>query len=525
MSKKSFVGGAVILMIAGFFVRILGFVYRIYLSNLIGAEGMGLFQLIFPIYSLIILTLTSGISIAVSKMVAAELAQNHIINLRRITRCAFALVVCAGTLVSIVLYLYSGFISHNILKDDRTYYSLVLLIPSIPVIAAASAIKGYFYGIQDVIPTAVSQIVEQVVRITIVMIMAAYFINLGLEYACALATIAMAIGEISNLAVVFLVYKFRKSKELKNYSRYGFIRKRKLIKEILSISIPVSFNRFITSSMSAVELILIPRRLLAGGLHYEQSIAEYGRLTGMANPLIFFPSLVTSSLATTLVPAISEAISLKSFRSVNYRISKSIQFTFILGFIFTVIFMCYPDEISSIIYKREKIGPLLYDLSFTCIFTYLQQTLLGILNGLGKQGISLINLIIGYAIRIGFVYYCIPLYGVHGYIWGIIISTFCVCFLNLYTVTKTTGMSIDIRNWVLKPGFVGIIMFLSGKYIYAFFTIFNAGYSWTVVLTVTGNVVIATALMVVFGALEKDELFRLLGLRKLMAKHRSIFNK
>lgn len=514
MSKKSFVGGAIILMLAGFVVKIFGFVYRIYLSNLIGSEGMGLFQLISPVYSLIILTLTSGVSIAVSRMVAEELAKNHIVNLRRITYCALVIVVFAGLAISVLIFFNLNFIANVILKDSRTYYSLLLMIPCIPVIAAASALKGYFYGLQEVTPTAFSQIVEQVVKIGLVMAMAGYFINAGLEYACALATIGMAIGEISNLLVLVMVYRFKKKRRSENKLREGFLRKRVIVREIVKASAPVSFNRFITSVMAAFEFILIPRRLLAGGLSYSLSMMEYGKLTGMAMPLILFPSLVTSSLATTLVPAISEAMSLRHFKSVNYRISKSIQFTFILGVIFTAIFLAYPDEIGGILYRKENVGGTLYFLSFTCIFIYLQQTLLGILNGLGKQAVSLKNSIIGSVIRIGFVYFCIPVYGIKGYVWGIIISSACVCVLNLSTVVKTTGMVIDIKNWIIKPGLVGLFMVFAGKYIYSFFTIFNTGVVWNTLLAIIANVVIAVMLMTFTGVLNREEVGRLMGLKK-----------
>ncbi|MCR4437143.1 MAG: stage V sporulation protein B [Clostridiales bacterium] len=514
MAKKSFVNGAIILMLSGFVVRILGFVYRIYLSNLIGAEGMGLFQLITPVYSLVILTLTSGVSIAVSKMVAAESAKNHPVNLRRITGCAAAVVISSGIAVSVFIFLNLEFISKFILKDARTYVSLLLLIPCIPVIAAASALKGYFYGIQDVSPTAVSQIVEQMVRIGLVMAMAAHFVKLGLEYASALATLGMALGEIANLAVLYIVYKAKRKRDTADKSRTGFMRKRHIFKEIIGISVPVSFNRCITSIMSAVELILIPRRLLAGGLDYQSSIEEYGRLTGMVTPLIYFPSLVTLSLATTLVPAISEAVSLKRFKAVNYRISKSIQVTFIIGFICTALFINFPNEIGNILYRRENIGPMLYLLAFTCIFTYLQQTLLGIMNGLGKQGVSLRNSVIGYAIRIGFVYYCIPSYGIRGYVWGLILSSGCVCILNLYTVIKTTGMILDFRNWIVKPGLVGIAMLLSGRYLYGFLNVFNLGNSWTLVLALILYAAVSLAFMEGIGALEKNEIKRLIGIKR-----------
>jgi stage V sporulation protein B len=117
MAKRSFVSGVIILMLAGFAVKICGFIYRIYLSNLIGSEGMGLFQLIAPVYSLIILTLTSGISIAVSRMVAGELAQKHIVNLRRITYCALVMVLFGGLIISVLFFLNLDFIANVILKD------------------------------------------------------------------------------------------------------------------------------------------------------------------------------------------------------------------------------------------------------------------------------------------------------------------------------------------------------------------------------------------------------------------------
>jgi stage V sporulation protein B len=263
--------------------------------------------------------------------------------------------------------------------------------------------------------------------------------------------------------------------------------------------------------MSAIEFILIPRRLISGGLSFHSSLEEYGRLTGMAMPLIFFPALVTSSLATTLVPAISEALSLKNFKSVNHRISKSIQLTFIIGFIFTSIFLAYPNEIGNMLYRKENIGPMLYLLAFSCTFLYLQQTLLGVLNGLGKQSLSLRNSVIGYAIRIGFVYYMVPLSGVNGYVWGIIVSTSIVCVLNLSSVVKTTGMFLDIRNWIIKPGIVGAVMFFTGKYVYAFFEIFNIGLTFTTLLTVLGSIVIGLMLMMVVGVLDKDEVLKLVG--------------
>lgn len=514
MVKKSFVSGAIVLMGAGFIVRILGFIYRIYLSNLIGAEGMGLFQLVMPLYTLIILTFTAGISIAVSKMVAEEQARRRYVNPPRITANAALLVLGGGAAVSLLLYLNAGFISEVLLKDSRTWLSLVLLAPCIPPIAAAAALKGYFYGMQQVMPTAVSQVVEQGVKIAVVMIMAGYFAGYGLEFACTVAIVGTALGELANLVVLMAVYNIRRRRERGKISNRGIMRRLTIMKQLFKTAAPVSANRFIISIMSAVEYLLIPGMLVLGGMDGTESKEIYGRLTGMALPLIFFPSLVTTSLATTLVPAISEAISLKNYKTVNYRISKSIQVTFILGMIFTAIFMSYPHEIGNLLYRKEKIGDLLYMLSFSCVFIYLQQTLMGVMNGLGRQGALLRNTVIGSVIRIAFVYFLIPVYGIRSYIWGLAVSFLITAVLNMATINRLTGLVMDIRNWLVKPGIVCAIMVFCGKYILSFFDMTVQSGSLKLLLTLSVNVTGALLLMVMAGVLDRDEVLKLAGLKK-----------
>jgi stage V sporulation protein B len=514
MAGKSFISGAIVLMAAGFVVRILGFIYRIYLSNLIGAEGMGLFQLIMPLYTLIILTLTAGVSIAVSKMVAEEQAQRRYINPSRITANAALLVICFGASVSLLLYLNAGFISSVLLKDSRIYDSLVLLAPCIPLIAASSALKGYFYGMQQVMPTAVSQIVEQIVKIGIIMALAGYFANGEIELACTVAVAGTILGELSNLAVLAVVYHCRRRRGRNKAGGGRPAGRLGILKGLLKIAAPVSANRFVLSIMSAFEYLLIPGMLVAGGMAYTDSMETYGRLTGMALPLITFPSLVTTSLATTLVPAISEAVSLRNFRTVNHRISKSIQVTFILGMVFTAIFMTYPDEIGNLIYRKERIGDLLYMLSFSCVFIYLQQTLMGVLNGLGRQGALLRNTVIGSAIRIGFVCFMIPVYGIRSYIWGLVAGFMATAALNLLSINRLTGLVMDMRNWLVKPGIVCLIMVFTGKYILSFFDMLIASNSMKLLLTLTVNVTAAFLLMVMAGVLDRDEVLKLAGLKK-----------
>jgi stage V sporulation protein B len=512
--RRSFVSGAIILMAAGLIARIFGFAYRIYLSNLIGAEGMGLFQLVTPVYTAVVLTITAGISIAVSKMVAEQQARNHPVNAGRITACALVMVLAAGMFVSLLMFLNRFLISDRILGDSRTQTALLLLAPCLPVIVAASALKGYFYGIQQVVPTAVSQIVEQVAKMGFILFLTSSILSRGPEYACAYATLAAAVGEIANLFVLAAVYSLKRKRTAFRKTAGRPMRKRVIIVELLKESLPVSANRLVVSVLSAAEYILIPAMLVAGGLEYKNSMELFGRLAGMALPLIMFPSLVTNSLATTLVPAISEAVSLKNYRTVNYRISKSIQATFILGMIFTAIFFSYPNEIGALVYRREKIGDLLYLLSFSCAFIYLQQTLTGVLNGLGRQGILLRNTVIGSLLRIGAVYFLIPSFGIKFYILGLCASFMLTSILNLHAINKITGLLLDLREWLIKPGLVGVIMILAGRYVLYFFEIFGGNPKLTLLITLAANMAIAVFLMLLAGVLKLEELLKIAGLKK-----------
>ena len=474
---------------------------------------MGLFQLVVPVYTAAVLTISAGISISVSKMVAEQQARKNTANSGRITVCAMVLVTAAGTLVSLLILLNINTISTRILGDARTYRALLLMAPCIPTVVAAAALKGYFYGMQQVMPTAFSQVAEQVVKIAFILLLAEGISGKGVEYACAAATFSAALGEIANLVVLAAVYIYKRRRSSTAAYTGKLMRKRNIITNLLKISVPVSANRLIVSILSAAEYIMIPAMLVSGGLEYKSSMEVFGRLTGMALPLIMFPSLVTNSLATALVPAISESVSLKNYKAVNYRISKSIQTTLILGMIFTAMLISYPDKIGSLIYRRENIGNLLFMLSFSCIFIYLHQTLTGVLNGLGKQGVLLRDTVIGSALRIAAVYFLIPVYGIRSYILGMTLSYILTSCLNLLVINKITGLLFNLREWLLKPGLIAAIMVLTGKYIYYFFEIFKCGTTLTILMTLSGNVVISGFLMMLAGVLKPDEIFKMIGLK------------
>lgn len=455
--RETYKAGAVKLMAAAFIVRILGFANRIYMSNILGAEGMGLFQLAAPVYSLIILTLTSGVSVSVSGLTASERARGRNADALRVVKTAFAILIAAGSVCGILLALFGKIIASEILHDERAYYSLIMLAPCIPIVASASAIKGYFYGSSNVTPTALSQIAEQIVRIAVIFFVANRIAGSNLAYACAIATTSAAFGEMANLIVVAIAFKKEKSRDKASITR------RNAAVSIIKSSMPISLNRLAISFMGMAETIILPMRFMAGGLDYKGGIETLGRISGMAMPLITFPTLITSSVATTLVPAIAGSISVGNYRLANFRISRCLNMGFLLGFIFFGFFYILGDFAGEILYPGQNVGGILTSLSYCCIFMYVEQIMSGIINGLNKQGISLVTSSAGYVVTMAFIWFGIPAIGVRAYILGTIIGMAVTVLLNLCVIIKATGLAVDIRNWIVKPFIIAAGCILAGK--------------------------------------------------------------
>lgn len=449
MSKKGLVAGAMILTAANLITRFLGFFYRIFMSNTIGPEGMGLYQLIMPIYMLAWTITSSGFTTTISKLTAQENAKKQYGNIGRILKHSLCLCVGISILVSIALFTFADFIGNSIIKDSRTILSLQLLCFCIPFMSAGSCIRGYFFGMQDTVVPALSQVFEQTIRITVVFALAGFLIPLGLEYACAAAVIGIAFGEVLSFVFVFFSYLFFKKKNRLN--KRPTMSPIQTVSILVSMSIPLTANRMIGSLLSTAENVLIPQRLQLFGASANESMRAYGSLTGMAMPLIQFPSALLVAISTTLVPAISEASAVGQKKRIQYTVSRSFLFTAITSFGVAGVFAVFPNEICAAVYHDPALGKLLLPLALLCPFMYLQITLSGILNGLGKQMFLLCNSVLSSIINIIFIYFFIPQFGTDAFIAGWFFSLLITVLISFYLVTKEIKLRIAWGNWFGKP--------------------------------------------------------------------------
>mgnify|MGYP001011240702 CR=1 FL=1 len=269
--RQSFLKGALILSVAGAISKILGAVYRIPLARLIGAEGIGLYQMAYPIYTTILALATAGVPVAISILIARKETQGFPGESRRILRVSLLLLTVFGLLLTLVVIASSKFLAWYVLKDGRAYYAIVAVAPAIFLAALMSVFRGYFQGQQSMIPTAVSQVVEQIFRVTAVLFLAYLLYPRGLEFAAAGATFGAVVGGIGGLLVLVVFYNWHRQQQkqaglnLLHTSTPPWT----LATEMVRLAVPVSFGAVVLPLVQMLDAVIVPGRLLA--LNYSTS--------------------------------------------------------------------------------------------------------------------------------------------------------------------------------------------------------------------------------------------------------------
>ena len=455
INRKRILTGALILTLAGVATRILGFVYRIYMSNLMGAEGMGLYQLIMPVYALAWSISCAGFNTTVSKLTAQEKAKGEYGNMKRMLWQSVAITTVLGVALSFALYFGAGLLAEYFFNDMRVVMPLQILAFAFPFMAAGTCMRGYFIGLQEAKVPALNQVLEQIVRMAIVYLLAARFVPLGLEYAAAVALLAIVGEEIFSCGFVFVAYRLRGRKKNQLVDKVNQLKKPSMTNAqvftlIVCMALPLTGNRVAGSLLTAWENVLIPQRLQMFGLSATEAISEFGRISGMAMPLIFFPTAVLTALSVTLVPAVSEAVTAKDLRGVSSIAGKSLMFAAITGMGAAALFLFFSHELGLAIYN-QPIGLMLQLLGIMCPFIYMQIVISGVLNGLGCQMFIFRNSLISSAISIGGIYLLVPQFGLTGYIFGWLISLLVVIAMGLRKIHTFMPLEMQFTNWMLKP--------------------------------------------------------------------------
>lgn len=432
MSRKMFIKGTLILTLAGFCTRIIGFFYRIFLSHAIGAQGMGIYQLIMPLQMIALAVTASGIHTAISQLCAAKTALGRKKDALRLFLTGTFLSVFLAVLLAAFAWKHHVFLAVQILKEPRTAPLIRLLALSFPLSALHTCVNSYYFSKNHAGFPAFVQLLEQLVRVGSSYLVSCIFLSEGR----ALTPMIAVIGTLSGETAACLVSLFAMGLIFRDsgVSFRDFKNPRAEATPILKMALPISLNRLLLNLLSTGEVILIPQMLQRFGLAPADALSVYGIFTGMALPLILFPSAIFNSASVMLMPSVAKLQALGNENRLRTVTAAARRLCLGLGSLCTMGFLIFGEAMGTLLFKNPTAGVYIRALAFLCPFLYLNTTLTSILNGMGKTSTCLIHNLVCILLRICFVVLVIPVAGIRGYFYGLLCSQVLLSVLQLVTL-------------------------------------------------------------------------------------------
>jgi stage V sporulation protein B len=497
MKRQSLIKGTVILGTAGIFVKFLGIFFRWPLIMLIGDEGIGYYQMSYPLYMFFI-AIASGMPVAISKMVSERNAVGNEEGAELVLKKALLLMAIMGGAFTAFILLFSNKIISTLNWDRKSYYSLIAIAAAPLCISIVSAFRGYFQGFQNMIPTAISQIFEQCGRVIVGVGLAYILIPKGIEYSAGGAAFGASFGAI--VAGVYLCIKyFSYNRGKKTVNKHN---EKNITYKLLSIAIPISLGSAVSSVMSLLDSIIVPQKLLLAGFSYKEATILYGQLTGKAYVLINVPLTLSIALCSSLVPIISEAYILSKKSEVVNKVQLAIRASMVIGIPSACGLFFMSEPILNLIFPGNSGGYyILKYLSITIPFITLTQTSTAILQGVNKYALPVINLLVGCLVKVIITLMLVPIpkINVYGAIIGTVAGYIIASILNVLQVKHQLDVKINLYDSIIKTAYASVIMTILVVIIYL--NVYNSTMSNSIACfsAVFIGIIIYVILVLLFG--------------------------
>ncbi len=515
---ESFLKGTFILTIAGFVVKVIGSLNWIFVSRILGGEGIGLYQMAFPIYFLAMTVSQAGVPVAISIITAERVALKDIYGAKRVFRISMGLMLVTGLFFSfLTYYLADWLIEWQFIRDPRAYMSVVVLAPTVFFVTFLASSRGYLQGWQRMTPTAVSQIVEQIFRVITMILLAYLLLPWGLDYAAAGASLGALAGAVTGLIVlVYYHWKLERDierdygRELKPASGTEHEPALHIIRRIFTLSLPVSAASIMLPIVSNLDLMIVPQRLEVAGYSVAEATELFGYLTGMAVPLVNLACIITASMAMSVVPAISEARALKQKERVYSQTAASVRISNFVCFPAFVIVFVLATPISSLIYNAPGAGPAVMISAVSIVLLGLHQVSTAILQGLGHPTIPMVNMVIAAVAKVllNWNLTSIPWLGIMGAAWATAADMGVAAFINLFFIYKFIGYKMEMGQ-LFKTVAAAAVMAVAtyGFYVQSLALLGMPVFSTLAAVAV--GCVVYIAVMLIIGGLREDDLERI----------------
>ncbi|MGL5346205.1 MAG: polysaccharide biosynthesis C-terminal domain-containing protein [Peptostreptococcaceae bacterium] len=497
MKRRTLIINALILTLTTMTLGFISTSFRVYLSNKIGAEGMGLYQLIMSINIMVSTLAISGIRVTTTRLIAEELGRNNRGKIRSIMKKSFVYTLFASILAFLVLYNGAEFISIMWIEDTRAIVPLKILSCSLPFLGIGACFHGYFYGMRRVIKSVTSDVLEVCTMMAIIASFMSICLPKGLNFTCILISVGMSVSIVISTIYCYILYIFEKKSMYRNNGYNDNCK----FSEITKVAIPIAWSAYINTGLRTIEDLLIPDALRRYGSSTATSLAIFGMIKGMVLPILSFPSIFLASFSTLIIPEISESNALNQRKRINYILNKVFKFTLFIAMFASGLFIIYSNELGMGLYNNSKVGVLMKILAPLIPFMYLDRIVDGSLNALNQQMSTLRYNFIDMTVRMFLIYFLIPVKGIDGFITVLFVGTLLNASLSINRLLKVTKLDFLLVDWIIKPGICITIASFLTKFSFDLMKI-----SFLLPLEIIITMVVYFFLLISFKSIEKSDI-------------------
>ncbi len=464
LDRSSALYATLLLTGAGLVSQILGFFYRIALSRLVGAEIMGLYQLIMPVYSVLLSIACVGLTTAVSTLTARyrALAGPQAVQ-QTLRRCLGAFLVVALGLGAVVV-VGSDFISVYFLGDARTQLGMILLVPCVLLTGVENLHKHCFYGAGIVRAPALTELCEQVVRAAAVLGLLLLFLPQNPERTVGLIVAGMVVCEVFSAVTLLVLFRKKLGERPVGPARGGAS-----WGQIASIALPVGLTSLLGNLLGSVNSVLIPQRLVAGGMDAAEAMSSFGVLCGMTMPLLFLPTALVGAMCLVMTPSLAHSAALGDAAAVRRRLGRAMLATSVLMMPAMALLTVVGPSLGRLLFAEERAGAYILPLAAGTLLGCYQSVLSSALNGIGKQRLTARNSLLCGGVQLAFTYLSvgIPGVGLKGYVAGFVVSSALGLALNLLSAIRATGLRPRPFEWLVSPALASVLSGLCVNLLFA----------------------------------------------------------
>lgn len=506
--------GATILVIAGIVSKIFGAIFRIPLTNMIGAEGQAYYSAAYAVYNLLFVIATAGFPVAISRMVSSRIAEGDFINAHKSYKLAMKVSWALGIVSFLIMYFGAGMIA-NLYKNPGSEASMKAISLALLFTPLVASMRGYYQGRQNMKPTGITEVIEQMVRVAAGLSLAYMFYRTSLVNAAAGATFGASAGIIAAFGVMMIIYARDRSERSRLFEG-SIVREesdRSRLRELLAFLIPITIGSSVMPIMFNIDAGIIVRRLLATG--WDSATAEklYGLMGGYCDPIINLPNIFIDAICISLMPAVTTAFTLKLKKDLDDHIKTGLK---------TMMVITYPCAIGLIVLAKPILTMLFYKqydeavmavpalqiLAFSIITLAIMRTFSTSLQAIGRMMLPVWNLLIGAVVKavVSYILLGIPAININGAAFGSVMAYVTAGILNYRALKKYTDVSLDVNSIFIKPLVAAIVMGVSALVSYKLLFMLTSSNSMSTLI----SIMIAAAVYFVTafrtGAVTKEEI-------------------